>query len=156
MHIITNSNNTINPQNTNISTNPPSNMTDTSYKNAIGSISYNMTNDYMFRFVLQKNAHVLKGLVCSILHLSPNKISSITITNPISLGDDLDDNTISLNICIVLHNNMLITLEMQMANQLHWNEHSLHYLCRSYNHIYSKQEYHTKFPVIHVAFVNFI
>ncbi|MBR4026560.1 MAG: PD-(D/E)XK nuclease family transposase [Lachnospiraceae bacterium] len=155
MHIITNSNNTINPQNINISTNSPTNTDINSYKNATGFIPYNMTNDYMFRFVLQKNSHVLKGLVCSLLHLSPNKISSITITNPLSLGNDFDNNTISLNICITLHNNTLITLEMQMANQLHWKEHALHYLCRSYEHIYSKQEYHTKFPVIHVAFVNF-
>ena len=28
-------------------------------------IQYNMTNDYMFRYILQKNEKVLRGLVCA-------------------------------------------------------------------------------------------
>ena len=34
-----------------------------------GEVSYNMTNDYMFRAVLQSNNKVLRGLICSLLHL---------------------------------------------------------------------------------------
>ena len=40
-----------------------------SYKNAKGPIMYNMTNDYMFRVVNQTNPNVIKGIVCSILHI---------------------------------------------------------------------------------------
>jgi len=54
---------------------------------ATGSIAYNMTNDYMFKAVLQKNEHVLKGLICSCLHMSPDQIKSILITNLIPLGE---------------------------------------------------------------------
>jgi len=32
---------------------------------ATGEIRYNMTNDYMFRYILQKNKKVLKGLISS-------------------------------------------------------------------------------------------
>ena len=39
------------------------------FQNATGNIPFNMTNDYMFRAVLQKNNKVLRGLICSLLHL---------------------------------------------------------------------------------------
>lgn len=58
----------------------------TSYLNATGSIDYGMTNDYMFRAVLQENNYVLKGLICSLLHLNPCDVISVEITNPIELG----------------------------------------------------------------------
>ena len=31
---------------------------------------YGMTNDYMFRLILEKNNYVLKGLICSLLSLT--------------------------------------------------------------------------------------
>ena len=54
-----------------------------SYLTATGKIPYNMTNDYMFRAMLQKSQNVLESLVCALLHLEPSQIQSITITNPI-------------------------------------------------------------------------
>ena len=45
-----------------------------------GNLCYNMTNDYMFRAVLQKNTKVLKGLIGALLHLDPVSIEvEITI-----------------------------------------------------------------------------
>ena len=43
------------------------------FANAIGVIRYKMTNDYMFRYILQKNEKVLKGLICSLLCLKPQE-----------------------------------------------------------------------------------
>lgn len=60
-------------------------MQNTSYKNAKGVISYNMTNAYMFRAVLQKNNKVLTELICSLLHFDGNDIASVEITGPIEL-----------------------------------------------------------------------
>ena len=57
-----------------------------SYLNATGLINYGMTNDYMFRAVLQKNVKVLKGVISSLLHLPEEEIESVQITNPIELG----------------------------------------------------------------------
>ena len=34
------------------------------FLSATGKIEYNMTNDYMFRIVLQKNEETLKNLIC--------------------------------------------------------------------------------------------
>ena len=43
----------------------------------------------MFRYILQKNEKVLRGLICSLLHLNPKTIESITIQNPINLAEDI-------------------------------------------------------------------
>ena len=59
-----------------------------SYLEATGEIPYNMTNDYIFRAVLQKNEKVLRGLVASLLHLNPEEIQ-VEITNPIKLGSTI-------------------------------------------------------------------
>ena len=72
--------------------NPPQSAPSvTSYLSATGKITYNFTNDYMFRAILQRNLTVLKGLICSLLHLRPEHITDITITNPIELGKTIDD-----------------------------------------------------------------
>ncbi len=58
-------------------------------KSATGSIRFNMTNDYMFKEVLQQNTRVLKGLIASLLHLKLGGVKSVTITNPIEPGDKI-------------------------------------------------------------------
>ena len=60
-----------------------------SYKEATGVIRFKMTNNYMFRFILQKNKKVLTGLICALLHLDPKDIKKIEITNPINLSGDV-------------------------------------------------------------------
>lgn len=126
-----------------------------SYKNATGPINYGMTNDYMFRAVLQKNVHVLKGLICSVLHLREENVQSVQITNPIELGDDFDDKTFILDVNVLLNNNTLINLEMQMTNEHNWTDRSLSYLCRSYDQLYQGEVYSSAKPAIHIGFLNF-
>lgn len=90
------------------------------FQHATGAIPYNMTNDYMFRAVLQKNNKVLKGLICALLHLNETDVISVTIMNPIILGDALEDKEFRLDINVLLNNNTYINLEMQVANKLNW------------------------------------
>lgn len=125
------------------------------FKKATGDISFNMTNDYMFRVVLQKNSLVLKGLICSLLHLSHEEVQSTQITNPIELGEDIDDKTFVLDIDIILNNASLINLEMQMANEHNWQDRSLSYLCRSFDQLYQGDLYSAAKPAIHIGFLNF-
>ena len=40
-------------------------------------IDYNMTNNYMFRYILQSNEKVLRGLICALLHLNPEEIKKL-------------------------------------------------------------------------------
>lgn len=51
-------------------------------ESATGEIPFGMTNDYMFRAVLQKNNKVLRGLVISLLQLQEEDVQSAEITNP--------------------------------------------------------------------------
>ena len=78
-----------------------------SYKDATGKIPYGLTNDYMFHAVLQKSAVALKGLIASVLHLNPETILDVTITNPIEIGEKIDNKTFVLDIIILLNNEQL-------------------------------------------------
>jgi len=91
-----------------------------SYLEASGIIRYNMTNDYMFRYILQKNQKVLKDLICSLLHLKPHQIRSIEILNPINLAEDVSGKDFILDINILLNNQKRINLEMQVINYHNW------------------------------------
>ena len=131
------------------------NSTATSYLNAHGKITYTLTNDYMFRAILQRNLHVLKGLTCAMLHIDPATVTDIVITNPIELGQTIDNKEFILDINITLNNNTRINLEMQVENELNWQDRSLSYLCRSFDELYSGQNYSETFPVYHIGFLDF-
>ena len=90
-----------------------------------GKLTIPMTNDYLFRALLQQNNKVLTGLIASLLHLSPSEISSVEITNPIILGESINDKTFFLDIRVDLNQNTLINLEMQVINEHNWPERSL-------------------------------
>ena len=126
-----------------------------SYLNATGAIAYNMTNDYMFRYILQKNEKVLRGLIASLLHLDPNYIRKLTIQNPINLAEDIKGKDFVLDIEVLLNDNSLINLEMQVDNEHNWAERSLSYLCRTFDQLYQGQPYEDALPVHHIGFLNF-
>ena len=127
----------------------------TSYLNATGKIDYGLTNDFMFRAILQNNHNVLKGLICSLLHLRPEDITHITIKNPINLGENIEDKEFILDIEVMINHKALINLEMQVTNKLNWPERSLSYLCRLYDQLHSGQDYKEALPVMHICFLDF-
>ncbi|MCD8097450.1 MAG: Rpn family recombination-promoting nuclease/putative transposase [Lachnospiraceae bacterium] len=127
----------------------------TSFLNATGRIDYNMTNDYMFRAVLQRSEHTQKHLIASLLHLDPDSIVSIEILNPIVLGRRFDKKTFVLDVAILLNSQTRINLEMQVLDKHDWPDRSLSYLCRNFDHI-SKGKWYTQVcPAIHIGFLNF-
>lgn len=126
-----------------------------SYMEASGVVLYNMTNNYMFRYILQKNEKVLKGLICSMLHLKPEQVIKVEITNPINLSGNITGKEFILDINLMLNDNTRINLEMQVANEYNWSERSLSYLCRSFDQLYRGQKYEEVLPVIHIGFLDF-
>lgn len=118
-------------------------------------IQYNMTNDYMFRYILQKNKKVLKGLICALLHRTPNEILSVEIQNPIDLSKNITGKDFVLDIKVLLNNNQLLNLEMQVKNEFNWTERSLIYLCRAFDQLQQGQDYEETLPVIHIGFTDF-
>ena len=126
-----------------------------SYLHATGIISHNMTNDYMFRYILQKNEKVLKGLISALLHLDPKSIQKITIQNPINLAEDIAAKDFIMDIKVLMNDHTLINLEMQVNNEHNWAERSLSYLCRTFDHLYQRQDYEEALPVHHIGFLDF-
>ena len=122
---------------------------------ATGPVRFNMTNDYMFRAVLQKNEKVLRGLICALLHLAPEEITSVEITNPIQLGKDIDAKECHLDIAVNLNNSAHLNLEMQVRNEGNWPERSLSYLCRSFDSLTKGQDYLDIPAVMHFSFLDF-
>ena len=120
-----------------------------------GTLDIPMTNDYLFKALLQENNIVLRGLLCALLHLNDSDIKSTEITNSIILGEDFTDKTIMLDVNIVMNNNAQINLEMQVIDYGDWPERSLFYLSR----IFSKGErgglYKDITPVHQISIVNF-
>ena len=126
-----------------------------SFKDAEGIVAYNMTNNYMFRYILQENKKVLKGLICALLHLKPEQIKSIEIKNPINLAGDVAGKEFILDINVMMNDDTLINLEMQVANEHNWPERSLIYLCRAFDQLYHGQEYEEVLPAIHIGFLDY-
>ena len=63
------------------------------WKQATGEINIRLVNDFLFRALLQRNNHVLKGLIASLLHMQMDEIQSVTIENEIVLGEHIPDKT---------------------------------------------------------------
>ncbi len=126
-----------------------------SFLNATGRIDYNMTNDYMFRAVLQRSEHTQKHLIASLLHLDPDSIVSIEIMNPIVLGRRFDKKTFVLDVAILLNSQTRINLEMQVLDKHDWPDRSLSYLCRNFDHLRKGKGYAQICPAIHIGFLNF-
>lgn len=132
-----------------------SEMTQDTYQTATGLIPYNMSNDYMFRVILQKNEFVLRGLIGSLLHLDQNDIKSVVITNPIKFGEQIDSKTFILDIHLKLNDDTNVNLEMQMINQGDWTDRSLSYLCRTYDQLYRGEQYTDSSRAIQIGILNF-
>ena len=126
-----------------------------SYLTATGKIDYNMTNDYMFRVILQENKIVLKGLICSLLHYDKDYIKSIEVKNPIILGETIDEKTYVLDVNILMNDDTIINLEMQMQDLNNWTDRALSYTCRNFTHLQKGSEYIETQPVIHIGFLDY-
>ena len=127
-----------------------------SFEDATGTIDYTLTNDYMFRAILQSNEKVLRGLIGSLLHLKQEEIQSVEIKNPIELGKAINDKNFIMDIRVLLNNNAIINLEMQVSNHGDWTDRALSYLCRAFDNLQKGKEYEQVLPAIHIGILDFI
>ena len=129
------------------------------YMQATGKLPHTLTNDYLFKALLQKNENVLKELVCSLLHLQPAEVESLEIKNPIVLGkaltEDFDSKIFVLDINVLLNSRILINLELQVADYHNWPERTMTYLCRNFDQLRSGEDYLEIKPTIHIGFLDF-
>ena len=120
-----------------------------------GALLVPMTNDYLFRALLQQNNLVLKGLICALLHMEEADISSVIITNPIRLGDSIDNKTFVLDINVIMNQHHIINLEMQVINLNNWQDRSLSSLARNFDHLKKGEDYKLTHPVIQIGLLDY-
>ena len=125
------------------------------YLSATGPIKYNMTNDYMFRMVLQRDKNTLINLISSCLDLPVETILDVKIENVIEPGKSIDDKEYRLDILVLLNGNSYINLEMQVVNYNNWPERSLSYLCRRFDNVARGEDYSSAKPVYHIGFLDY-
>ncbi len=129
------------------------------YMRATGRLPHPLTNDYMFKALLQKNPTALRHLIGSLLHLQPKEIESVEIKNPIVLGEtltkDFDSKIFVLDINVLLNDQTLINLEMQVIDYKNWPERAMTYLCRNFDQLSRGTDYIKARPTIHIGFLDF-
>ena len=123
--------------------------------NFTGSLPFRMTNDYLFKVLLQTNLKVLKAIICSFTHLKPEDIKEIIVTNPILLGRILSDKEMILDVKAILNDDYIVNLEMQVLNYHNWEERSLSYLARCFDNLKEGEDYSQVKTSIHIGFVDF-
>lgn len=125
------------------------------YKKWKGAVRYRLTNDYMFRAVMQKNKNVLKHLICVITGIDADMVTDVDICNPIELGEEMNSKTCILDIKVLLNKKQYINIEMQIVKQRYWKERSLTYLCRTYNNLDEGQDYADALPALQISILDF-
>ena len=120
-----------------------------------GDIPFRMTNDYLFRALMQNNNDVLKALIAALLGWKKTDITSAVIENPIVLGEALDSKTFVLDVRVQINNNLTLDLELQVLNAGNWPERSLAYLCRIFVNINKGDDYLEIKPAHHIGILDF-
>ena len=116
---------------------------------------YRLTNDYMFKVVMQNSKGTLKALICSMLGIDRTELTSCDILNPIELGDAVTDKTCILDLKLLLNGTELIDLEMQVSNFKDWTKRSMLYWCRNFDDIKEGKSYAELKKTIHLGILDF-
>lgn len=116
---------------------------------------YGMSNDYAFKAVMQECEDVLRNLIGALLNLDESEIVSCEITNPIVLGESVEDKNCILDLKILLNENRNINVEMQVRKEDYWAERSLLYWARMYDDLKSGEDYALLKPTYHIGILDF-
>lgn len=116
---------------------------------------YGLSNDYMFKAIMQECKDVLQNLVGALLRIDESEIVSCRITNPIVLGSSIEDKDCILDIKLILNGNRNINIELQIRKEGFWAERSLLYWARTYDDLKSGEDYELLKPTYHIGIIDF-
>jgi len=116
---------------------------------------YGLTNDYMFKAVMQENKDVLRNLIGALLGINEDDIIECELTNPIILGQSVGDKDCILDIKLVLNGDKNINIELQMRKEAYWSERSLLYWSRTYDDLKSGEDYGLLKQTYHIGIIDF-
>ncbi len=125
------------------------------WKKLTGTLPVKMTNDYLFRALLQSENDVLKAIIASVLHWNAEEITSAEITNPILLGESIDNKTFILDVSVDMDHAGHVDLEMQVIHEAWWPDRSLSYICRSFDQLNKGMSYEEVKAVRQIALCDF-
>ena len=120
-----------------------------------GNLDIKMTNDLLFKYLLQKNSNVLKSIICSLLYMDESEVVDTVVTNPILLGEAITDKNVVLDVNVLMNDNTHIDLEMQVIDYKDWPERSLIYGLRNLDDLEEGEEYLQIKPSIQLAFLDY-
>lgn len=120
-----------------------------------GKLKYPLTNDFMFKAVLQRNQAALKGLLCALLNMRMEEIASIRVLNPIEVGGMIDNKIMMLDLKLELNDSRILDIEMQVIDKGNWPERSLTYLCRAFDQLEKGEKYLETKETIHIGILDF-
>lgn len=120
-----------------------------------GKLRYPLTNDFMFKAVLQRNQTALKGLLCALLDMQMGEIAAVRILNPIEIGDMIDEKKMMLDLKLELNDSRILDIEMQVVDEGNWSERSLTYLCRAFDQLEKGENYLEVKETIHIGILDF-
>ena len=124
------------------------------WKTKTGNIGFKLTNDYLFRALLQRDEKTLKAIVASFLRIDPIKIKDIEVTNPIILGESIENKEYHLDVKVLV-DDQTIDLEMQALRHKGWTERTLVYLCREFTDVNHGIPYSDVKSVWQISFCGF-
>lgn len=97
----------------------------------------------------------MKMLVCSLLGYKQSDIKEITIRNPIQVGQAIERKGFILDVALLLNDDTYVNIELQLINYGNWPEHSVGYLCRSYDNLNRGDDYIDTKPAVHIGILDF-
>ncbi len=128
---------------------------DDGWRNESGQLPVKLTSDYLFRILLQRDEKTLIALLAALLHMKSSDVTDIEVTNPIVVGDSVDDKEFHLDINVTLNRTRNVSVEMQVANEGDWTTRSLLYACRAFDQLSHGQDYVEAGQVIQISFTDF-
>ena len=125
------------------------------WKVKTGPLDFKMSNDYLFRMLLQEDPDTLKAIIASFMHVSIDEIEQVTVINPIVPGESVDDKEIRLDINVIMNMKKPINIEMQAYNHTGWIERSVLYACRGFDSLTHGDKYADNMGFWQISFCDF-
>lgn len=125
------------------------------FETATGEVPFPLSNDYLFKVLMQKDERVLRSIISAVLLMKEEEIESVHIENPIIPGEKVDDKDVVLDVRVTMNKGVIIDLEMQVVNHHNWTSRSTYYAARNLANLQKGDEYVDVMPVYQIGFLDF-
>ena len=125
------------------------------FETATGEVPFPLTNDYLFKVLMQKDERVLRSIISAVLLMKEEEIESVHIENPIIPGEKINDKDVMVDVRVTMNKGVILDLEMQVARHEYWPARSIYYAARNLSNLQKGEDYEKVMPVYQVGFLDF-